>query len=66
MYKNPEEAIRIGNAIITEAKDDVDYKIKAYKLISDAYSSKRDYQKSLELDPGNNNAKEMLEVLRKK
>lgn len=48
MYKNPDEAIRIGNAIITEAKDDVDYKIKAYKLISDAYSSKRDYQKSLE------------------
>ena len=48
MYKNPDEAIRIGNSIITEAKDNVDYKIKAYKLISDAYSSKRDYQKSLE------------------
>ena len=48
MYKNPDEAIRIGNNIIADAKDNVDYKIRAYKLISDAYSSKRDYQKSLE------------------
>lgn len=48
MYKNPDEAIRIGNKIVSEVKDNVDYKIKAYKLISDAYSSKRDYQKSLE------------------
>lgn len=48
MYKNPDKAIRIGNNIIAEVKDNVDYKIRAYKLISDAYSSKRDYQKSLE------------------
>lgn len=48
MYTNPDEAIRIGNKIISEGKDNVDYKIRAYKLISDAYSSKRDYQKSLE------------------
>ena len=48
MYKNPDEGIRMGNVILKEAKDNVDYKIRAYKLISDAYSSKRDYQKSLE------------------
>jgi tetratricopeptide (TPR) repeat protein len=48
MYKNPDEAIRIGNEIIKNSKDNVDYRIRAYKLISDAYSSKRDYQKSLE------------------
>lgn len=48
MYKNPDEAIRIGNKIVEDAKGNVDYKIRAYKLISDAYSSKRDYQKSLE------------------
>jgi len=48
MYKNPDEAIRIGNKIIIDSKEDIDYKIRAYKLISDAYSSKRDYQKSLE------------------
>ncbi|MBV2194948.1 MAG: hypothetical protein KUL78_00390, partial [Flavobacterium sp.] len=48
MYKNPDEAIRIGNKIIKDANGNVDYKIRAYKLISDAYSSKRDYQKSLE------------------
>ena len=48
MYKNPDEAIRIGNKIIEEANGNVDCKIRAYKLISDAYSSKRDYQKSLE------------------
>jgi tetratricopeptide (TPR) repeat protein len=48
MYKNPDEAIRIGNKIVEDANGNVDYKIRAYKLISDAYSSKRDYQKSLE------------------
>ncbi len=50
MYENPDKAIAVGNQIIKEANenDDVDAKIKAYKLISDAYSSKRDYEKSLE------------------
>lgn len=48
MYENPDEAIRIGNKVIADSKGNVDYKIRAYKLISDAYSSKRDYQKSLE------------------
>lgn len=48
MYENPDEAIRIGTKLLSDAKDDIDYKIKAYKLISDGYSSKRNYQKSLE------------------
>ncbi len=48
MYENPDESIRIGNKIIEDSKGNVDYKIRAYKLISDGYSSKRDYQKSLE------------------
>lgn len=48
IYENPDHAIRVGQTIIKQAEDNVDYKIKAYKLISDAYSSKRDYEKSLE------------------
>ena len=48
MYENPDKAIEIANQIIANSKDNVDNKIKAYKLISDAFSSKRDYQKSLE------------------
>ncbi|MES2862773.1 MAG: hypothetical protein V4666_01510 [Bacteroidota bacterium] len=48
MYEDPDKAIAIGNKIIKESNDNVDTKIKAYKLISDAYSSKRDYEKSLE------------------
>jgi len=48
MYDNPDKAIAIGNKIIREENDNTDAKIKAYKLISDAYSSKRDYEKSLE------------------
>lgn len=47
MYDNPNKAIAIGNQIVKDANDDVDIKIKAYKLISDAYSSKRDYEKSI-------------------
>ncbi|SEQ03037.1 tetratricopeptide repeat protein [Flavobacterium urocaniciphilum] len=48
MYDDPDAAIRIGNQVVKDAKDNVDYKIRAFKLISDAYSSKRDYEKSLE------------------
>ncbi|WP_218141450.1 tetratricopeptide repeat protein [Flavobacterium terrigena] len=47
MYENPDKAIALGNQIIKEAKDNTDIKIKTYKLISDAYSSKRDYEKSI-------------------
>ena len=50
IYKNPDKAIRIGNQIVKNAikNKDIDFTIKGYKLISDAYSSKRNYEKSLE------------------
>jgi tetratricopeptide (TPR) repeat protein len=48
IYENPDHAIDVGQKVLKESEDNVDYKIKAYKLISDAYSSKRDYEKSLE------------------
>jgi tetratricopeptide (TPR) repeat protein len=47
MYENPDKVISTGLKIIQLVKDNIDLKIKAYKLISDGYSSKRDYQKSL-------------------
>jgi tetratricopeptide (TPR) repeat protein len=48
IYANPNHVIKVGNQIVKKARNNVDYKIKGYKLISDAYSSKRDYEKSLE------------------
>lgn len=48
IYKNPDNAIRIANQIIEKSGGNIDTKIKSYKLISDAYSSKRNYEKSLE------------------
>lgn len=48
IYKNPDNAIRIANQIIQNSGNNIDHKIKSFKLISDAYSSKRNYEKSLE------------------
>jgi len=48
MYKDPDKAIAAGKKLVKEAGNDIDLKIKAYKLISDGYSSKRDYEKSLQ------------------
>ncbi|MFZ4106990.1 tetratricopeptide repeat protein [Flavobacterium sp.] len=47
MYANPDKVILEGKKIVANS-DNIDYKIKGYKLIADGYSSKRDYQKSLE------------------
>lgn len=47
IYINPDKVIQIGEQLVKESAQDVDYRIKGYKLISDAYSSKRDYEKSL-------------------
>jgi tetratricopeptide (TPR) repeat protein len=47
IYDNPDLAIANGLKIIEES-DKIDEQITAYRLISDAYSSKRDYVKSLE------------------
>lgn len=48
IYVNPDAAVKSGENVVKEAGENVDYKIKGYKLISDAYSSKRDYKLSLE------------------
>jgi tetratricopeptide (TPR) repeat protein len=48
IYSNPDEVIKIGETLVKQSGDNVDYKIKAYKLISDAYSAKREYEKSVE------------------
>lgn len=50
IYKDPDNAIKVGKEIVKNAIEDkdVDYTIKGYKLLSDAYSSKRNYEKSLE------------------
>jgi tetratricopeptide (TPR) repeat protein len=48
MYINPDKAIKTGMTILNESGNNIDSKIKACKLISDAYSSKRDYEKSLD------------------
>ncbi|MGH2664279.1 tetratricopeptide repeat protein [Flavobacterium sp.] len=48
MYGNPDKVIAAGKEVVSKAGNDVDIKIRGYKLISDGYSSKRDYEKSLE------------------
>ncbi len=48
MYENPDKVIATGLKIVKQSKNNIDLKIKAYKLVSDGYSSKRDYQKSLD------------------
>lgn len=48
IYENPDKVIRIGNQIVGKSGENVDIKVRAYRMISDAYSSKRDYEKSLE------------------
>lgn len=47
IYDNPDLAIQNGLEVINNSEN-IEYKIQAYKLISDAYSSKRDYQKALD------------------
>jgi tetratricopeptide (TPR) repeat protein len=47
IYTDPDNVIKTGHRIAAESQDNVDYEIRAYKLISDAYSSKRDYANSL-------------------
>jgi tetratricopeptide (TPR) repeat protein len=47
LYKNPDNAIVIATTLLEKSNDNIDEKIKAYKLISDAYSAKRDYEKAI-------------------
>jgi tetratricopeptide (TPR) repeat protein len=48
IYSNPDKVIKIGEKIVNEADNNIDCKIKGYKLICDAYTSKRNYEKALE------------------
>lgn len=48
MYGNPDKVIASGKEVVRLAGNDINIKIRGYKLISDGYSSKRDYEKSLE------------------
>lgn len=48
IYSNPDHVIKAGESVVTQSGNNIEYKIKGYKLISDAYSAKRDYEKSVE------------------
>jgi tetratricopeptide (TPR) repeat protein len=48
IYEHPDEAIAIGKKVYGQAPEASNAQLKALMLISDAYSSKRDYRKSLE------------------
>jgi tetratricopeptide (TPR) repeat protein len=63
IYVNPDNAIKAGRKIVRLSDKNVDYKIKGYKLIADGYSSKRDYEKSLEYVV---NASELLHLTNNK
>jgi hypothetical protein len=39
MYENPDAVIVAGNLVVNESGNDIDIKIRGYKLISDGYSS---------------------------
>lgn len=47
IYENPDSSIRLGDSIL-QTTSNTDIQIKALMLISDGYSSKRNYQKSVE------------------
>lgn len=48
VYDNPDKAIAVGNQIFEKNADNPKKQLMALLLISNAYSSKRDYEKSLE------------------
>jgi tetratricopeptide (TPR) repeat protein len=48
IYDNPDKAIGVGKMIAQDPKNNLKNKIRGLMLVSDGYSSKRDYQKSLE------------------
>lgn len=48
IYSDPDKVIQAGEAVVNDSEGNIDYKIKGYKLISDGYSAKRDYKRSVE------------------
>ncbi|MHA3787012.1 tetratricopeptide repeat protein [Flavobacterium hauense] len=47
IYEKPESVIKLGDSLYNSPKSSPETKVDALMLISDAYSSKRDYKKSL-------------------
>lgn len=47
IYEKPDRVIRIGDSVVNSPKSSIEDKVAGMMLVSDAYSSKRDYQKSL-------------------
>lgn len=47
IYEKPDRVIKIGDSIYNSPSSSNEVKIRALRLISNAYASKRDYQKSL-------------------
>ncbi|MCW9037524.1 tetratricopeptide repeat protein [Altibacter sp.] len=48
VYENPDKAIEIASGVLEHKETPVKYKISALLSLSTSYSSKRDYEKSLE------------------
>lgn len=48
VYENPDKAIEIALGLLNETKSTTDIKVRALIVVSTAYSSKREYEKSLE------------------
>jgi tetratricopeptide (TPR) repeat protein len=70
IYEKPESVIKLGDSIYNSPGATLEIKVDALMIISDAYSSKRDYQKSLkyfqianELSKNANNVKQQILVL---
>ena len=72
IYENPDKAISSGLAIYDDDKNTLETRVKAMIMVSDAYSSKRDYQKALkcflmanELSKQSNNVGMKISILNK-
>jgi len=48
IYEHPDLTIKIGERIVQSQKENVRTTIRAFVMISDAYSSKRDYRKAVD------------------
>lgn len=72
IYENPDEAIISGLGVYNDTKNTINSRVRAMIMVSDAYSSKRDYQKALkfflkanELSKQSNNVGMQIRILNK-
>jgi len=72
IYENPDKAITSGLGIYNDVKNTINSRVRAMIMVSDAYSSKRDYQKALkfflkanELSKQTNNIGMQIRILNK-